>query len=190
MSRWDRRPRRALLTQYHNLQMIHRRQILAALLPLALAPIATLAQTHWRPATESELKQAIPARAPVIDEHIETELRTASGIADPHGHLIAGVLLITAGYSANGKYSYFLLTQAPLRIAATTLPPGNYLIGWTRTESALTVTFSEAASGHSVVQVEAARNPALHRVESFHIFPPDSLSVIQFGRFSFPYTLP
>jgi hypothetical protein len=174
------------------LQMnLHRRQAFLLLLAAALSPIALAqAETHWRPATEAELKQLIPTRAPVIDEHIETELRTASGIADNHGHLIAGVLLITAGYSANGKYSYFLLTQAPIRIGETTLAPGNYLIGWTRTESALTVVLSDATSGHPVVQVEAARNPALHRVESFHIFPPETLSVIQFGRFSFPYTLP
>ena len=168
-----------------------RRLLLFLLLTIpALVQSGAQSASHWRPATEAELSEILPSRAPVLDERIETEFHTASGISDGRGHVVAGVLLITAGYSANGKYSYFLLTQVPLRIAKTTLAPGNYLIGWTRTESALTVVLSDATSGHPVVQVEAARNPALHRVESFHIFPPETLSVIQFGRFSFPYTLP
>ncbi len=144
----------------------------------------------WRAATEAELESIIPARAPVIAERIETESRTASGIADGHGHLIAGVLLITAGYSANGKYSYFLIAQAPMKIGTTTLAPGNYLIGWTRSENELYVTLSEAATGKPVATATATRNPAIHRVESFHISPPGALSAIQLGRFSFAYSLP
>ena len=55
---------------------------------------------NWHSASEEELKALIPARAPVISERIETEFRTASGITDGKGHGIAGVVLITAGYSA------------------------------------------------------------------------------------------
>jgi hypothetical protein len=165
------------------------RRLFVLLLALAVPP-ALAQREHWHPATDTELKSVIPDRAPVLAERIETESRTASGISDGHGHLIAGVLLITAGYSANGKYSYFLITQAPLRIAETTLTPGNYLIGWTRSDTELYVTLSEATTGKQVVQITAPRNPALHRVESFHIYPPDALSAIQLGRFSFPYTLP
>jgi len=146
--------------------------------------------TAWHQSTEDELKAVIPARAPVISERIETEARTASGITDSKGHIVAGVLLITAGYSANGKYSYFLLTQTPLKIADKTLPPGNYLIGWTRSDTELFVTLSDAATGKPEVEVTATRNPEIHRVESFHISPPSALSVIQLGRFSFPYSLP
>jgi hypothetical protein len=165
------------------------RRLLLLLLLLAVPALAQ-PQAHWRPATETELQQLLPARAPVLDERIETEARTASGIADGRGHLIAGVLLITAGYSANGKYSYFLLTQVPLRIAGTTLTPGNYLIGWTRGENDLHVTLSDASTGKAIVAATAARNPAIHRIESFHLWPPDTLSALQFGRFTLPYTLP
>ncbi len=170
----------------------------AAILP-ASAPLFAAADPQtssaeaaasWRTATEAELNAIIPARAPVIAERIETESRTASGIADGRGHLIAGVLLITAGYSANGKYSYFLIAQAPLKIGATTLPPGNYLIGWTRSDNELFVTLSEAATGKAVATATATRNPAIHRIESFHISPPSSLSAIELGRFSFVYSLP
>jgi len=168
---------------------------LAAALLVGIA--ATAAPQHestrtsvWRQATEEELKAVIPARAPVVSERIETELRTASGIADNRGRIVAGVLLITAGYSANGKFSYFLLTQAPMKIAEKTLPPGNYLIGWTRSDTELFVTLSDAATGTEQVKVTAVRNPEIRRVESFHIFPPGALSVIQLGRFSFPYSLP
>ena len=45
--------------------------------------------SSWRPATETELKNLLPARAPVEQERIETELRTASGITDGHGQFIA-----------------------------------------------------------------------------------------------------
>ena len=159
---------------------------------LLFAPIAIFAQAHtvWHQSTEEELKTVIPARAPVISERIETEFRTASGITDSKGHIVAGVLLITAGYSANGKYSYFLLAQSAIRIADKTLPPGNYLIGWTRSENELFVTLSDAATGRPEVDVTATRNPDIHRVESFHISPPAAMSVIQLGRFSFPYSLP
>lgn len=157
----------------------------------ALLLVATAAQAAtWHQATESELKAVIPARAPVIAERIETEFRTASGIADSKGHIVAGVLLITAGYSANGKYSYFLLTQAPIKIADKTLAPGNYLIGWTRSDTELFVTISDAITGNPAVEVTATRNPEIHRVESFHIAPPAGMSVIQLGRFTFPYSLP
>ena len=39
----------------------------------------------WRAATDTELKTLIPPRAQVIQERIETELRTASGITDGKG---------------------------------------------------------------------------------------------------------
>ena len=163
---------------------------------LLLSPLTLVAQSQheahatWHQSSEEELKAVLPARAPVLSERIETEERTASGITDSKGHVIAGVLLITAGYSANGKYSYFLLAQSAIKVADKILAPGNYLIGWTRSENELFVTLSDAATGKSEVEVTAARNPEIHRVESFHISPPGGLSVIQLGRFSFPYSLP
>lgn len=173
-----------------NLSMRHFRNLATSAL-LILAPITLAAQARiWHQSTEEELKAVIPARAPVISERIETEARTASGITDSKGHIIAGVLLITAGYSANGKYSYFLLTQTPLKIAEKILPPGNYLIGWTRSDTELYITLSDATTGKADVEVTATRNPEIHRVESFHISPPAALSVIQLGRFTFPYSLP
>ena len=167
-----------------------------AALALLFSSFALIAQaqhethTTWHQSTDEELKAVIPARAPVISERIETEARTASGITDNKGHIVAGVLLITAGYSANGKYSYFLLTQAPLKIADKLLPSGNYLIGWTRSENELYVTLSDAATGKPEAEVTATRNPEIHRVESFHIAPPNGMSAIQLGRFSFPYAIP
>jgi hypothetical protein len=56
-------------------------------------------RARWRAATEQELRRLIPARAPVIKENIETEFRTASGVTDGKGRFIAGVVMITAGYS-------------------------------------------------------------------------------------------
>jgi hypothetical protein len=184
------RTKRIPMTRLTRLTQLSRRLLLFLLLLTLAVPALAQSDVHWHPATEAELQETLPARAPVIEERIETEARTASGISDGHGHVIAGVLLITAGYSANGKYSYFLLTQVPLRIAKTTLPPGNYLIGWTRGDNELHVTISAAATGALAVETTAVRNPAIHRIESFHISPPDALSVLQFGRFTIPYSLP
>jgi hypothetical protein len=142
----------------------------------------------WRAATPQELNAALPARAPVIAERIETEMSSASGVIDEHGHLIAGVVLITAGYSANGKYADYLLLQAPIKVAGTTLPPGGYLIGWTRSADDLLVTISKAATGEALVQVTAKRNEALHRVEQLRIWAAPH-GMIQLGRFTFDYAL-
>ena len=88
---------------------------LCSSLALLLAPAALRAQPEaWRAATPDELRSVIPARAPVISERIETEFRTASGITDGTGHFIAGVVMITAGYSAEGKYSHYFIVQAPV----------------------------------------------------------------------------
>src|ERR1700751_1788528 len=86
---------------------------------LVLANSAAMAPAHatrWRAATEPELRKLIPTRAPVMKENIETELRTASGVTDGRGRFIAGVVMITAGYSAEGRYSHFFITQTSLKI--------------------------------------------------------------------------
>lgn len=144
---------------------------------------------NWRPATEAELKEVIPARAPVGSERIETEFRTASGITDGKGRYIAGVVLITAGYSADGKYSHFMIVQAPVKIGGFTLKPGNYVFGWRHEADALRVMFYEAQSGKLLGTIDAQRNSTIGKIESFHLFPPGEKSVIQIGRFAFPYRL-
>ena len=165
--------------------------LVAALLLTAIPFLcAQLTQSSsWRSATAGELKSLIPPRAPVVSERIETELRTASGITDGQGHSIAGVVLITAGYSAEGKYSHYFISQAPVKIGDTLLEPGQYLIGWTRGQDSLKVTFYEALTGKPLAEVEAVRNPSITRVEQFRIWPPQTKPVIQLGRFTFPYSL-
>jgi hypothetical protein len=145
--------------------------------------------TAWRTASETELKQIIPARAPVEKERIETELRTATGITDGKGKFVAAVLLITAGYSADGKYSHYLMTQVPLKLGAVELKPGEYALGWQRHSESLNVKVYDAQSGKLVGSVDATRLNRTGRVESFHIYSPAQRSIIQIGRFSFPYTL-
>jgi hypothetical protein len=171
---------------------IHRKRSLVLLLLIVIA-ISSFAQEAksglWRVATDAELKALIPARAPVVQERIETELRTASGITDGKGKYIAGVVLITAGYSAEGKYSHFFTAQVPIKIGDLQLSAGEYLIGWKHNEDSLTVNFYEAASGKFLGSVEAARNASITRVESFRIWPPGDKSLIQIGRFTFAYQI-
>ncbi len=161
----------------------------ALLFVLAVPALRAQEKSEWRVATTAELKALIPARAPVEQERIETEFRTASGITDGKHRFVAGVVLITAGYSAEGKYSHFLIVQAPLKIGEIALAPGQYVFGWTHNEDSLTVKFYEASSGKPLGAVEATRNPSITRVESFRIWPPSEKSVMQIGRFTFPYQL-
>ena len=156
-----------------------------------IAPLGRAAKSDpgWRAASEAQLKSLLPARAPVQQERIEIEMRTASGITDGKGKFIAGVVLITAGYSADGKYSHFFLTQVPLKIGNFSLPPGAYVIGWEHIEDGLLVRFYEAASGKPMGSVEATLNPAITRVESFRIWPPAEHPLMQIGRFTFVYRI-
>jgi hypothetical protein len=146
----------------------------------------------WRQATDAELASLLPARAPVEKEHIETEMRTASGIVDNRGRFIAGVVLITAGYSADGKYSHYLVVQAPVKIGNVSLKPGEYVFGWVRDElnESLKVHFHVASTGELIGYAEARRMPgASHMVESLRIWPPADKSIIQIGRFGIPYQI-
>lgn len=148
-------------------------------------------RTAWRQATDEELAALLPARAQVEKEHIETELRTASGIVDRRGRFVAGVVLLTAGYSADGKYSHYLILQTPVRIGGIAFKPGEYVFGWDRAQAgdALNVHFYEAATGTPVGSAEAHRIAGSSRVESLHIWPPGERALIQIGRFGIGYEL-
>jgi hypothetical protein len=144
----------------------------------------------WRQASESELKALIPARAPVEKEHIETEFRTASGITNGKGKFIAGVVLITAGYAAEGKYSNFLIVQSAMKIGGIALPPGEYVFGWRRKDDdALEVKLYDAHSGKFLGDAEAKRVSRTGRIESFRVSPPSEKSLIEIGRFAMSYSL-
>jgi hypothetical protein len=144
----------------------------------------------WRQASDAELASILPRRAPVEKEHIETELRTASGIVNSRGHFIAGVVLLTAGYSADGKYSHYLVVQAPVKIGGIQLKPGEYVFGWTRAQDndALSVHFHVATTGELVGTTEAHLiSGSSHVVTSLRIWPPKDKAQIQIGRFVIPY---
>ena len=153
---------------------------------------STCAQTKstWRAATSAELESFLPARAPVDKERIESEMRTASGIINEHGQMIGAVVLITAGYAADGKYSHYLLLQKAITLGDTlTLTPGAYVIGWSHADNALQVHFFEAANVKERGMILARPIPQPKRVESFRIWPPDEQHYIQIGRFMIPYSI-
>jgi hypothetical protein len=126
----------------------------------------------------------------VIKENIETEFRTASGVTDGRGRFIAGVVMITAGYSAEGNYSHFFLTQTPLRLGDFTLQPGQYVFGYKRaSEDAIHLSFYRAATGEPVGEVDAHRGKG-SMVRSLLISPPvGGRANIQIGRFLLEYRL-
>ena len=146
------------------------------------------AKREWRTATPTELEALLPARAPVERERIETEMSSATGVIDSHGKMIAAVVLITAGYAANGKYSHYLLTQIPIRIGDDAkLQPGAYVIGWTREQDGLRVHVYEAVTGIERGVSLAKMMPQPTTVVPIKIWSPTDRSVIQIGRFQLPY---
>jgi hypothetical protein len=164
--------------------------VLASALVLSSAAGRAFAhRAHWRAATSEELRRVIPARAPVIKENIETEFRTASGVTDGRGRFIAGVVMITAGYSAEGQYSHFFITQAPLRVGDFDLPPGQYVFGYKRaSDDTIHVSFYRAASGEAVGEADAHRGGKGLPVRSLLIAPPvGGKATIQIGRFLLDY---
>ena len=169
------------------------RRLWWVLLSVALAVSATGQKTEserWRAATTAELEAALPARAQVEKEHIETEMRTANGIINSHNQIIAAVVLITAGYAADGKYSHFLLVQSPLVLdGRLKLAPGSYVLGWRRTDEGLEVHFFDSMTGTELGSGIARAAPTGTRVESFRIWPPSERKDIQIGRFFLPYSL-
>ena len=168
--------------------------ILLGALPLNLLPLSAAAHSHtvWRSATSAELSAVLPLRAPVEKEHIETEMRTASGITDGAGHYFAGVVLITAGYSADGKYSHYLRVQAPIRMGEIALAPGQYIFGWERDGDNLQIHLHEAVTGKLLGNVVAHRMPPGTRVESLRIWVPEhgDKAWLQIGRFAVECALP
>jgi hypothetical protein len=166
-----------------------RKSVFLVVFLLLLFPLARGERAVWRQATDAELASLLPARAPVEKEHIETEMRTASGVVNSHGQYIAGVVLITAGYSADGKYSHFLVVQAPIRMGGVALKPGEYAFGYTHAGDLLRVHINEAASGALVGTTDAHLLSGIKGITSLHIWPPQGRSVIQIGRFGIPYEL-
>jgi hypothetical protein len=152
---------------------------------LAFAPAG--AAQSWRPMTERELKAAIPDRADVEGEQIETELRTAAGVTTGGDVYVAGVVLITAGYSADGKYSHWLTTKAPLRIGEMSLAPNHYVFGYRRIDNeTLEVRFYEAANGRLMGAVKAHKDGQSGPIRALAIAPvEDGRLVVRIGRFSF-----
>lgn len=167
------------------------RIFLIAVVLLLMASLGRAQKPAWRQATDTELAALLPSRAPVGSEHIETEMRTASGIVDGHGHFIAGVVLLTAGYSVEGEYSHYLIVQESMRIGGVALKPGRYVFGWTRAPDgdSLSVHFNFAENGGLIGTADAHRIVGSTRVESLHIWPPNEMGMIQIGRFGIPYKL-
>lgn len=147
--------------------------------------------SKWRRMTEDELRAVVPERAPVVKERIETELRTASGIIDGNGRYIFGVVIITAGYEAEGKYTHFFKTQVPLRVGDLELGAGEYVFGYQRLAAdALRIIFYRATDGGMIGAVRAVVENRRGAIYSFLIEPPVAgRGKIKIGRFGFEYAL-
>jgi hypothetical protein len=168
----------------------HKKFILLSLCLLTAVSVFA-AQGKWRAATEKELAHLLPARAPVEKEQIETEMRTASGVTNGKGKYFAAVVIITAGYAAEGKYGYFLTAQAPVKVGELSLPAGEYVFGQRRLdETTIEVKFHEAASGKLIGTVKATRGATSGAIRSILIAPPKGgTGSFALGRFSFLYTI-
>lgn len=144
----------------------------------------------WHKMTENELKVQVPEKAPVIKENIETEFRTASGITNGRS-TIFGIIIITAGYEADGKYTHFLRSGTNLRVGSLDLAKGDYIFGYRRLDTeTLRVTFYKASTGETVGEIKAIVEQKKGGIYSFLITPPVAKAgKIYIGRFTFVYLL-
>ena len=168
------------------------RCFLLTLLLLSSAPVLGQANDQkWRAATEKELKALLPARATVEKERIETEFRTASGVTDGSGKFIAGIVMITAGYSAEGKYSHFFMTHVSIKCGDLELRPGEYVFGYKRTDDdTLEVKFYESSTGRFLGDVKARIDQKRGPVRQLLITPAGSdKPTVRIGRFIFEYRI-
>lgn len=99
--------------------------------------------------------------------------------------------MITAGYSAEGKYSHFVTTQVAIKIGDFELKPGDYVFGYQRKNAdSIDVSFYRASSGESLGSVAAYVNRKSAMVRSLLISPPArDKGTIQVGRFVFEYRI-
>ncbi len=164
-------------------------RILTLLFLTAFFSLNAMAQ-GWHKMSETELRSAIPEKAPVIKENIETEFRTASGIISGKT-TIFGVVIITAGYEADGKYTHFLRTGTDLRVGNLDLPPGDYIFGYRRIDAeTLGVTFYQAKTGKAIGATNARLEQKKGAIYAFLIAPPAERSgKIYIGRFAFDYSI-
>ncbi len=165
-------------------------KLLTMLFITAVFALNTFAQGDWRKMTEAELKSAVPEKAPVIKENIETEFRTASGITDGKMNIF-GVVVITAGYEADGKYTHFFKTDAAIKVGELPLAKGEYIFGYQRLDAeTLRVTFYKAKDGELVGATKAKVEKSKGAIYSFLIAPPTARKgKIFIGRFTFEYSL-
>ena len=164
-------------------------KIFLTLLFCLVFSIPSFAQ-DWRKMTEDELKKSVPEKAPVVKEKIETELRTASGIADGKKSIF-GVVIITAGYEADGKYTHFFKTDAKIKVGDLSLEKGEYVFGYQRLDAeTLRVTFYKAKDGKLAGSLKAKSDPKKGAIRSFLIEPPTAKKgKMYIGKFAFEYGL-
>ncbi len=165
-------------------------KLISILLICIALSFSAMAQNDWRKMTEAELKTAVPETAPVIKENIETEFRTASGITES-GKNIFGVVIITAGYEADGKYTHFFRIQKKITIGTLQLKADDYIFGYKRLDSeTLRVNFYQAKNGKLVGSVKSKVERKKGAIYSFLIEPPtDKKGKIYIGRFTMDYVL-
>lgn len=144
----------------------------------------------WHKLNAAELKKIIPEKAPVIKENIETELRTAAGITDGKRNIF-GVVIITAGYEADGKYTHYLKTDVKMSVGELSLAKGEYIFGYQRIDAeTLRVMFYTARKGELIGALKAKVEQKKGAIYSFLIEPPtDKKGKIYIGRFNFVYNL-
>jgi hypothetical protein len=159
------------------------------LLILLMFSVSSFAQ-DWRKMSVEELKKSVPETAPVIKENIETEFRTASGISDGKNEIL-GVVIITAGYEADGKYTHFLRLAKKITVGKLAMKADDYVFGYKRIDAeTLRVSFYQAKSGKLLGTTNAKVEKKKGAIYSLLIEPPiEKKGKIYIGRFSFEYIL-
>lgn len=164
-------------------------KIVFSIFSIALFALSISAQS-WQKISAEELKKIVPEKAPVIKEDIETEFRTASGITDGKNKIF-GVVIITAGYEADGKYTHYFKTGSKMKVGDLPIDAGEYIFGYQRLDAeTLRVMFYKAKDGELIGALKAKVEQKKGAIYSFLIEPPTGKKgKIYIGRFNFEYSL-
>ena len=101
------------------------------------------------------------------------------------------MVIITAGYEADGKYTHYFKTDAKIKVGDLSLEKGEYIFGYQRLNAeTLRVTFYQAKDGELLGAIKAKVEQKKGAIYSLLIEPPTAKKgKIYIGRFMFEYEL-
>lgn len=133
--------------------------------------------------TREQAAAILPATVFYNGQTAAIQARNSAGLRLPSGKLVLIAVVDTSGYSSAVQQSYqaYLLTEAPLRIAGQTLPPGAYGTGFVTGENKGVLNAEQVPhflvldlGGNQILSAPSQRDAALPRPNPLQLLPDPS----------------